>query len=103
MTERKLLGILDPVLEIINNQDFKDPQHKEKIERIHSKVTVQLFEKGAELKVMQLRFKVNRRSQNLGFMPRVADKLPVVNSTSGWINEPDGNFQPAVVAVRSKW
>lgn len=94
MTERRLLSILEPVLEIIKNQDFKDPQHRKKVERLHEKVTCKLLEIDAGAKVMQLRFKVNttaRIDNRPNFMPTIVDELPVVNSIAGWINEPDGS------------
>lgn len=94
MKERQLLGILEPVLEIIENQDFRDPQHREKVERIHRNVTVKLLAMGAGEKVIQLRFEAyTRHSQGSSFVPRIVDKLPAINSRAGWINEPDGSLR----------
>lgn len=93
MTERKLLGILESVLETIKNNKFNSPQHEVKVKQIHEKVTLRLFEMGKMQKVAKLRFNVNKERPEPNFVPMIIDRIPAEPSIAGLIVE-QGNCRP---------
>ncbi|MBI4089380.1 MAG: hypothetical protein HY424_01575 [Candidatus Levybacteria bacterium] len=84
--KEQLLQTVKRTLLVINSQNFRDPDHRAKVEREHVGATIELFGMGLAHEVIRLRYESNMglgEPESSDFTPKIVEKFPVGKATAG--------------------